>query len=548
MSVDLATTLGSLLSMACNAAVHFVKVAALVLVILLVVQYLRWYFSPLHKVPGPAQSFVSGAYRELYRKEPFFAAHKRWCQEIGYTGTPFIHYTSLLGGNSLLVLDRDIVRHILSTQLTGVGNDKPRYHKGPIGFLKSRIGDGLVTLQGPDWVRHRKIIQPCFQTNFFQDRLDQVVPSLANRFVAAWRRAATMNPMSREIDAASHLSVVTLDIVGEILFAHEFHGVEAVEEWAKCTVVVDDDGARLAQLPDPFLRSLVGTLTPCWITIALAIFKLDALDGVLSPRSRQMRATLNQASDDIVAAAEQSSLNNLPAKSLLHLLLKAQQKDANGIGVKQRLNRKELRDEIKTFVIAGHETTSTWLYWSLYALAKHPDVQERMYQDVSQHAPVSENIRLEHIHRMDYFQAFLQEVLRLYPPIGLISRYNTYPEEIAGYHIPVGTRFVLPIHILHRHPQYWNDPEVFQPERWLSDETADRLFLPFSFGGRYCIGSRFATLEAQLILAPLVRALRVQLAPSQRDCQHTFKAFITMKTNPPLKIVVQDRNSKELST
>jgi cytochrome P450 len=187
------------------------------------------------------------------------------------------------------------------------------------------------------------------------------------------------------------------------------------------------------------------------------------------------------------------------------------------------------------------------LYWAFFALAKNPDVQDRLYQDIKEHAAGADPIGVQHIAKMAYLQAFLQEVLRLYPPVGLIARANASSEEFAGFTIPAGTRLVVPIHLLHRHPLYWDDPETFQPERWINVSDAEQerrrfAFLPFSTGGRNCIGHRFATLEAQLILAPIVRTFLIRIAPSQRDTNHTFTTFITMKTKPGLKIVVQDRS------
>ena len=231
----------------------------------------------------------------------------------------------------------------------------------------------------------------------------------------------------------------------------------------------------------------------------------------------------------------------------MHLLLQAEDSETQDAKLR-RLTRSELRDEIKTFLMAGHDTTSTWLYWSLFALAKNPIIQERLYKDVMLHAKKdnSEPIGLEQTERMEYLQAFLQEVLRLYPPAGILFRYNSYPEEFAGHKMPVNTRWVVPIHLLHRHPHYWDDPDTFRPERWINVSAAEQerrkfAFLPFSAGARNCIGQRFATLEAPLILAPLVRAFEISVAPSQKDTDHTFTAFGTMKAKPDLRIVVQSR-------
>jgi len=183
----------------------------------------------------------------------------------------------------------------------------------------------------------------------------------------------------------------------------------------------------------------------------------------------------------------------------------------------------------------------------MYALAKTPDLQERLYQRIVEHASdISQEVTLEEVERMDYLRAVLQEVLWLYPPVGMMTRVNTYPETFAGYHVPADTRLVLPMHLLHRHSKYWDEAESFRPERWInvSDKERERrrfAFLPFSAGGHNCIGQRFAMLEAQLIVAPLVREFCIQIAPSQRQVTHTFVPSATMKAKPALRIVVKPR-------
>ena len=159
-------------------------------------------------------------------------------------------------------------------------------------------------------------------------------------------------------------------------------------------------------------------------------------------------------------------------------------------------------------------------------------------------------ITLEQVETMDYLAAFLQEVLRLYSPVGLTFRLNRYPEKLGGYTIPEGTALCVPIHLMHRHPKYWEDPESFLPERWIHSPVAGMdnrafTFLPFGAGGHGCIGYRFATYEAKLIVAHIVRALKVEVAPSQRDIDHVLAPLIVTRTTPRLKVVVKPR--KKLS-
>lgn len=184
----------------------------------------------------------------------------------------------------------------------------------------------------------------------------------------------------------------------------------------------------------------------------------------------------------------------------------------------------------------------------MYALAKYPSIQERVHDDVIQHAPRSsvENITLDQTDEMEYLFAFMQEVLRLYPPVGFLFRYNTNTEILGDVKVPPNTRLAISPHILHRHPKYWDNPEEFSPERWINvthDQAEQRrfAFIPFSTGGRNCIGQRFATMEACMIVAALVRAFQIEMAPSQKDVAHTFTSSITMKAKPGLHIVVHKR-------
>ena len=184
----------------------------------------------------------------------------------------------------------------------------------------------------------------------------------------------------------------------------------------------------------------------------------------------------------------------------------------------------------------------------MYVLGKDLDIQEKLYENVKKHAPVSidDKIGVEHVGKMEYLQAFLQEVLRLYAPVGFFPRYNRFKEKLGGVEVPANTRISLPPHLVHRHHKYWDDPDSFKPERWLnvSDAEVERrrfAFFPFSAGGRNCVGQNFATLEAQLILAAVVRTFRVDIAPSQKEVEHDFTTSITMKSKPLLRLVTQER-------
>jgi cytochrome P450 len=502
----------------------------------LIQKYFKWYFFPLrNNVPGPKCSFLFGQFPTI-QKEPFMEPHLRWIKESAGWDIPFLHYSMMFGRSSLLILDKDIVKQILTAPY---GKSPLRFGKD-VDFLKNTLGEGLVTAQGEHWMRHRQIIQPAFFTQVLKESLNACVPPLTQRLVKHWKQT-----QGREIDLNSHLSSLTLDIIGKVAFSHEFAALDSVERWAK------GQDESLSEVDDPLVQALVQSFRPTIIgTIAFSL-GLPFINRYFNPRTKQTNLALNTAVDRVIANAKRTvkdesgkGIAGKQQRSLLQLLLQAAEGDS-----KLTLNDVELRDEAKTFIFAGHETTSTWCYLSIYALVTHPEIQERVFQDIARHAPNSGSLDIEVVDKMEYFNAFLQEVLRLHPPVGMYTRMNRCAETFAGYTIPAGTKLVMSTFLLHRHPKYWKDPESFQPERWLNNDDHDDFlsqirfaFLPFSAGGRNCIGQRFATVEAKLILAELIRSFIFRIAPSQKDTKFTFSNIVVTKTKPRLQIVVKSRD------
>ena len=558
-------------------------------------QYMKWLCTPLRKLPGPKlTSFFMGVFPKI-QKEPFLAPHKEWFANAG-PETSLIHYTTLLGRSSILVLDKEIVRTILTTP---AGKANPRFEKRMV-LIKSVLGSGLLVLEGQDWMRHRRILQPAFNTQVLRETLNQVVPEKVNELIGYWKQGALDE---REIDANSHLSALTLDIIGPTAFSHEFHGLQLVREWA--TDAAKENDQVVAELDDPFMKAIANAFK--FDIFSMLFIILDKMRS----KKRLARKFLNAQTDKIVAdvATLQHKEDANKKRSILSTMLDAQDTNVPG----DTLSLEEIRDEVKTCMYAfqvsflcrmsfllhvsnmaflctfmeiielrclkpqlssrgmryvqntlqgytprvrdshtcsflEQQTTSTWCYWAIYALTKHPEIQEKVYKDVIQHAPRSslEKITLKHTDKMEYLGAFLQEVLRLYPPAGIIFRFNRRKETLGDAEIPAHTRIAISPHIMHRHPKYWDDPEAFQPERWinvsqLEVERRRFAFIPFSTGGRNCIGQRFATMEVHLIIAAVVRAFSLQVAPSQKDVEHTFTSHVTMKAKPALCIAVNAR-------
>ncbi len=483
------------------------------------------------------------------RREPFLAPVKRWWKEAG-VDVPFIHYSVYFGQEVLQVFDADVVKDILFSNY----GQKPRFRKNLYGLIPI-LGNGLVTLEGRDWQRHRRIVHPSFQPRLIRESLGDFVPKIISKFIKHWENAD-----GKEIDIATHMSNLTLDIFGVVAFSHNFQALECIERWANQRD--DKNYDMIDPVNDKIMMSMGEMIQNTRRRILLQNLNLSILDFP----TKRCRKIMNAAVDEVVSEARRKLKMNESSSSdyqsnehergsikdgdhsrisLLQRLLNAENSPSKKL-TRNSLENHELRDETLTFLMAGHDTTAGWCYWAFFALCKYPDVQEKVFQDINKHAPKGKDsvITIDMIEKMSYFVAFMKEVLRVYPPVGIIIRYNVNEENLKGVKVPVGTRIIIPIHLLHRHPKYWKDPDEFRPERWLGKEHPSShkyAYMPFSNGPRNCIGQFFAEVEAKLMMAPLIRSFSFRMAPSMRDCDFTFILSIIMRAKPGLKVIASKR-------
>ena len=407
--------------------------------------FIRWRSNPLRHLPGPrGKFFMVGEFYTIF-KEPFFSPHLKWWKESDYA--PLISYPSLFGSWVVVPTDPDIIKHILTAPSA---QEPVRYYKR-FDFFRDMLGDGLVSLEGKTWSRHRRILQPCFQTSLVKAALTATMPSKIDSLIESWQKSE-----GREIDVYAHMSAITLDILGEVSFAHDFKALDTIEKWA-----VESDTDEIGEIQDPMMQCLAKIFKPNLFSIIVGFLNMRWIQRFNTKR-RRTKQLINDAAQDIIdaAAENKSELNKV---SLIHMMLSAMEKDDSS-GGRNSLSLQELKDEVKMFIIAGHETSSTLCYWALYALGKHPNVQEKVLQDIEKHAhPDKDQIDdLETVEKMEYFLAFVNECLRLFSPAGMLFRYNDKKEIWNGAVIPKKTRIILPLFLLHRHPTYWDQPDEFK--------------------------------------------------------------------------------------
>jgi len=228
--------------------------------------------------------------------------------------------------------------------------------------------------------------------------------------------------------------------------------------------------------------------------------------------------------------------DNMEERDLLDILVRSESEEG-GI-----LTKEELADQTRTFLLAGYETSSVCILWTLYALAKHPKIQQQLADEVisvlgSDRAPTADDID-----RLPYLLNVLRESLRFYPPIPFVFRRASENVELGGYTVPKDTLIMINIFHMHHHSPVWTNPEEFDPERWNNVEESNFIgsYIPFILGARNCIGSRFAMLEVRVMLAMIIQKVRIALAPGQSKPR--TMGNISMVPRDPLFFLFTKRN------
>jgi cytochrome P450 len=343
-------------------------------------------------------------------------------------------------------------------------------------WLIPLLGEGLLTSEDAHWRRQRKLAQPSFQHSHIQ-RYGSVMVEHTERMLETWHDGEVLDP--RE-----DLMRLTLGIVARTLFDAELSGeAEAV-------------GESLAEVMNHFMSPMR------WFPL---------MDHVPFPSSRRYWLAIRRIDEIIYRIIRARRESGQDSGDLVSRLLAA--RDDEGKGMTDR----QLRDEVVTLVLAGHETTALALFYILYLLDRWPQAQDRLVGElqavIGDRAPTPADVP-----RLKYTEWVVREAMRLYPPAWGIAREALDDCEIGGYHVPKGTQLFLTQWLVHRDGRWFDNPEVFRPERWDND-LIKRLprcaYFPFGDGPRICIGNHFAMMEAVLLLATIARRYRLIVESGQ---------------------------------
>ena len=379
------------------------------------------------------------------------------------------------------------IRHVLQ-------DNARNYHKSPLyEKLRMSLGNGLLTSEDEFWLRQRRIAQPAFHRQRIAG-LASVMAEAAREAAAGWQTIASAG---RPVDVAEEMMRVTRTVVVRALLGGDLGPFtnEIDEAWALINQHIGESFWSLG-LADRFKLS-----------------KRRRFDAA--------RAVLRGTVDYVIS---QRRRNPSDSPDLLSMLMSARDEETG-----EAMTDEQLRVEVTTFLLAGQETTSLALTWTWYLLSQHPDARRRLEDEIDR---VLDGRPPEYadLANLPYTRMVIDESLRLYPPAWGFSRQAMADDELGGFHLPRGwLAFVIPF-VLHRLPAFWCDPEVFDPERFSPEQSADRpkfVYLPFGAGPRQCIGNQFALIEAQLVTATLAQRYRLHLVPG-----HTVEPWPLVSLRP----------------
>lgn len=369
-----------------------------------------------------------------------------------------------------LIADADAAHHVL------VSNAKA-YEKSPnYDGLKILLGQGLLTSEGEFWKRQRKLSQPAFHREKLAGFVDTMAGCAAD-LVREWRGLDLRSP----IDVHRQMMRLTFRVVGKTLLSVDLDGeAKAVGDALDVALVWTND----------YIESLVRI--PPWVP---------------TKKNREFlraKETLDRLVTKVVVdrRAQMARGESVP-NDLLQMLLEARDGDTG-----EAMSDEQLKNELLTLVLAGHETTANALTFALYLLAQHPEVRDRV-RDEAQRALGEALPTIAALPKLTYTTQVIEETLRLYPPAWCFERVAIEDDVVGGYAVPKGTIVGIAPYVLHRNPRYFPDPERFDPERFNRATPSERpkhAYLPFGGGARTCIGNAFAMMEMQAILPVIVRA------------------------------------------
>uniref|UniRef100_A0A6B2L2C7 Cytochrome P450 n=1 Tax=Arcella intermedia TaxID=1963864 RepID=A0A6B2L2C7_9EUKA len=447
-----------------------------------------------YPLPGPRRtSWLMGNLPDILQEEPT-EPHIRWSRT--YPDAPIIRY--FIAHTMRIVLTEAALAKKVLTDVETFTKNMPEY-----GLLSDITGYSLLTTADVDF--HKKQRKICNQAFKYESVLNfmPLFSKASQNIISKWNNLITQSPNNEAlIEVSKETGSLTLDIIGLGAFSYKFNSL------------LEDDPNNLAHK----YLALFTTVRPSILSL------LPGARHYPIPRIMLRKKLLKEIREEVSNIIQ--SRRNEPQNSGNDLL---------GILLNENISDSELLDLCLTFMVAGHETTSMALSWTMHALSKHPEVERKCREEIVRVLGEDGEVTKENISQLVYLGQTLNESLRLFAPVPVVARKVEKDVELGGYQIPKGCTVVVSPSVLHRNKKYWDNPEKFDPERW-NNKSHGSWFIPFIDGPRNCIGKKFAIVEATVILANMIRKFSFSFSED-----HPFRKTqnITLHAKPGLFIKVK---------
>lgn len=392
-----------------------------------------------------------------------------------------------------IVTDADLAHEVLVGEASS-------YHKSAgLQFLRPLLGNGLLTAEGETHKRHRKLLAPAFAPKRLE-KYAEIMVEETRKQMAGWTSG-------QRIDVSREMMEMTLAIAGRTMFGAD----------------VRSDAVVVGHALEHAMRAHEASLkSPIQVDFSWPL-----------PRHIQMRKAVKMLDEVVYRLIAEGRKRGTDKGDVLSILLLARDEE-DGSG----LTDAQVRDEVMTLLLAGHETTANALTWAWFELGRHPDVLARLARELEPFG--NRTLSVNDLQKLPWNLAVIEEAMRLHPPAYMTGRESIEPVDLGGHHLPKGSIVLINIRGIHRRPDYFPAPDAFMPERMLGDAKKARPrhhYLPFGAGPRVCIGSHFALLEAQLCLATMVQRAKMQLLVTHVDPE----PLVTLRPKGGLPAIVELR-------
>lgn len=431
----------------------------------------------ISKIPGPKGHFLLGSLPDIQRDRVQFLVDL----QRDYGDVVKIRLGPVEG---LVIFHPDAIQRVMQ-------DNQSNYSKDTIAFnnMKLIFGNGLITSNGDFWLRQRRLMQP----SFHKEKINHLCEMIVRQTQMALDSIEGATRSGQAINITHEMMNLTMGIATQALFSN----------W------VQDVNGELAEIiyhlaSDTTFRFEHPFYPPLWFPAS---------------RNRRLNKALKRLDDVINGIIDERRKHPGEKDDLLEMMMNAQLEEQEITGDQpRRMTDKQLHDEVVTLLLAGHESTSVSLCWTLYLLSQHPEVETRLRYELNE-VLGSRPPRLEDLPQLDYTRMVRDESMRLYPPVWLTERKPIEEDVLCGYRIPAGITIGITQYVTHRHPDFWNNPEAFDPDRFSKERSIDRheyAYFPFSGGGRQCLGKSLALMETQIVLAMLLQRYYFELRPGSK--------------------------------